>query len=68
MAEEQGRTDEPIPDDIRAQAKALGLDKLTDADLRRFMKAARVAESRRAVLDTRSLVAADEPAHVYRLG
>ncbi len=63
MAEEQ-----PIPDDIRAQAKALGLDQLTDADLRRFMKAAQVAQSRRAVLDTRSLSAADEPSHVYRLG
>ncbi len=62
MAEEQ-----PIPDEIRAQAKALGLDRLTDADLRQFMKAAAVAQSRRAVLDTRSLVASDEPAHVYRL-
>jgi hypothetical protein len=41
---------------------------LTDADLRQFMKAAQVAQSRRSVLDTRSLVAADEPAHVYRLG
>jgi hypothetical protein len=62
VAEEQ-----PIPDDIRAQAKALGLERLTDAQLRQFMKAARVAESRRAALDTRSLLAADEPAHVYRL-
>jgi len=68
VAHEQGGSDQPIPDDIRAQAKALGLDKLTDADLRQFMKAAQVAQSRRLVLDTRSLVAADEPAHVYRLG
>jgi len=62
VAEEQ-----PIPDDIRAQAKALGLDRLTEPQLRQFMKAAQVAQSRRAVLDTRSLTAADEPCHVYRL-
>jgi len=59
--------EEKIPEDIRLLAKKLGLDRLADAHLHQFMKAARVAESRRAVLDTRSLVASDEPAHVYRL-
>jgi hypothetical protein len=59
--------DQAIPEAIREQAKALGLERLTDADLRQFMKAAQVAQSRRAALDTRSLVASDEPAHVYRL-
>lgn len=64
---ERNEQEHPIPDDVRAQAKAFGLDRLTDPQLLQFMKAAQVAQSRRTVLDTRSLTAADEPAHVYRL-
>ncbi len=67
MLQAQAEPGEPIPEDIRRLAKTLGLGRLSDPHLHQFMKAARVAESRRAVLDTRSLVAADEPAHVYRL-
>ncbi len=59
-------TQEAVPEDIRKLARALGLDRLSESDLQQFAKAARVAETRRSVLQTGALVPSDEPAHVYR--
>jgi len=63
--EEVAMTQEAVPEDIRKLARALGLDRLSESDLQQFAKAARVAETRRSVLQTGALVPSDEPAHVY---
>lgn len=67
---EQAVSSEPVsevPPEIRAQALALGLDRLSDAHLLQFANAARIAAARRTVMQAGALVPADEPAHVYRL-
>jgi len=48
-------------------AGALGLNKLSEADLVKLLNAARVANVRRDALDISGLTPADEPALVFRL-
>ncbi|MBC7779335.1 MAG: hypothetical protein H7125_04450 [Proteobacteria bacterium] len=58
---------EAVSDDIRKLAASLGLARLSEVHLQQLMKAARAAQARRSILQSASLVASDEPAHVYRL-
>lgn len=53
--------------DIQKIADELGLHKLSEAHLQQLLKAGRVANARRSVLQTDALVPSDEPAHVFRL-
>jgi len=53
--------------EARRLAGALGLNKLSEADLVKLLNAARVANVRRDALDISGLTPADEPALVFRL-
>lgn len=60
--------DELKLEDIRAMAADAGLTQLTDDHLGELLRATKAARARRALLRSNTLVAADEPAHVLRLG
>ena len=60
--------DELTIEQVRAMAADAGMTQLTDAHLEELLKATKAARARRAVLRSNTLVPADEPAHVLRLG
>jgi len=55
-------------DDMREMANDVGMSRLTDEHLQQLLRATRAARARRALLPVADLEAADEPAHVFRLG
>ena len=54
--------------ELRRMAADIGLARLTDDHLEQLARATKAARGRRASLRVETLSAADEPAHVYRLG
>lgn len=54
-------------EEVSGMAAEIGLT-LTDEHLRQLLRATRAARARRAALRVETLEAADEPAHVFRLG
>lgn len=54
-------------DEVRRMAAHAGLNAYTEEHLQQLLRAAQIAQSRRATLPTADLTPADEPAHVFRL-
>jgi hypothetical protein len=59
--------DELTLDEVRRMAQDIGLGQFTEDHLKQLFNATKLARARRATLPVASLVAADEPAHVFRL-
>jgi hypothetical protein len=55
-------------DEVRKMAAEIGMTRLTEEHLQQLLRATRAACARRDALPVATLDAADEPAHVYRLG
>jgi hypothetical protein len=60
--------DELTLEQVRAMAADAGMPRLTDEHVEQLFRATKAARARRAILRSDTLTAADEPAHVLRLG
>ena len=65
----QSMSDPDRRDDAEAHklAEALGLNNLSELHLKQLLSASRVAAERRLLMNTDSLIPADEPALIFRL-